>query len=912
MISWWVEDKFISPYEKVLPTRVSEAHATLFDHLHTLAHERFVIQDTPILTPTPEGFLLSVPAVYAGTQRDDSNEAISACRGIYEWLPYALENRPPDELPVVLELKAQGDFASSSFSLQAKVTPQVARARQFREVGPFLEYSDGQVELLPKEVYELLQELRQPWPREPLERLRRWANLKPKVQQVEGVLDRYLSGEDAIVVEKIRPVPTAYEDGRLRLEPATDDPAFAPATEEFSEPQALYNLPGTTPEGRKRFVLTSEAEEALRSLKRRKELTGSEAVRSLTAAEEIFSGPGFDLSDYSDRVIGVGVYVYRALPYLGTPGEKRDWFAWDGVEDELPEFGMSLESGLDDSANFRISLSDAKKREELRQKLLTAEERGEPYIEVAPGSFVPCAEARRLIEQAQALADAKAPDQRQKLVFQIYENIERREYSAEKFSHVSRRVLLPPPPTLAANCKLLEHQVSGYSWLCAQAEKEGPGAALLADEMGLGKTLQVLCMLAERRRKGLGKPALVVAPISLLENWQREADRFFPGLFAKRLLLSNRPLTSARTLRDTDLVLSSYETLRGAVQFEAGKVDWDTLVLDEAQRIKNPTTQTSIAIKGLKAKYRVAMTATPVENSLAELWNIVDFLLPGYLVSLREFHREYILAWQNGTESDREAISQRLVQKLQPILLRRLKHEVLDLPEKRLMPTCVPMSLLQETLYKDVIRQLRAQEIHALAAVRQLLYVCAHPGLLDPAHAGETCPKLEFTIQTLEAIQNAREKALIFTGSLRLQTLMRRRLEQRFGIPIEVVNGSTPPTDRQKAIDRFSARSGFAVLLLSPRAAGLGLNITAATHVIHYTRDWNPAVEAQSTDRAHRIGQTHPVTVYFPIVAGGVLSSAEQKLDDLLREKSHIATSIVRPTSDQEISADEILSRILS
>ena len=914
LLSWRVDGSLVRPAQQSIPTNVPEAHTTLFEHLQSLVSDRIVIGETPILTATDNGFLLSVSAIYAGARGDDTSEASTACRGVYEWLPFVLVQRPPDELPVTVSLQAQGDFASTAFSVRSAVAPRVQRNKQYQQSGPFLEYTDGHVELIPKEIYELLQEVGQPWPREPLERLRRWVMLKPKAVQAEAQLDRYLAGEDAIVVEKIRPTPTTYSEGTLQFDPATTDPeetAFAPATEQFPDPQTLYNAPGETPSGRKRFVLTPDAQEALGVLKKHAELSGSDAARSLTAAEEIFSGPGFDLDDYSDRVIGVGVYVYRALPYLGTPGEKRDWFAWDGAEGDLPEFGMSLESGLDDSKNFKLSLSDPEKREELRQKIQQAEERDDPFVEVAPGSFVSCAEARKLVEQAEALSEAKAPEQRQKLVFQIYENIERREYSAEKFSHVSRRVLLPPPPTLAPDCQLLEHQVSGYSWLCAQAGKEGPGAALLADEMGLGKTLQVLCTLAERRCNGFGKPALIVAPISLLENWQREADRFFPGVFSKRITLSNRPLTPAHEMANADLVLSSYETLRGASQFEAGKVNWDTLVLDEAQRIKNPTTQTSIAIKGLKAEFRIAMTATPVENSLAELWNIVDFLLPGYLASLREFHREHILAWQKGSEQDREAISQHLIQKLQPILLRRMKHEVLDIPAKCLAPMHLPMSPLQEKLYGEVIRQLRAKEIHALAAVRQLLYACAHPGLLDPAYASETCPKLEFTLQTLEAIQQSGEKALIFTGSLKLQTILRRNLEKRFGVPIEIVNGSTPAHDRQRTIDRFSALPGFAVLLLSPRAAGLGLNITAATHVIHYTRDWNPAIEAQSTDRTHRIGQTKTVTVHFPIVTGGVLGSAEQKLDELLREKSVLASSIVRPTSDQEIKLEELLSRIL-
>jgi hypothetical protein len=916
LISWLVDGTPVSATETSIIANVSEAHLTIYQHLQLLLKEQLVIDNTPILMADEKGFLFSTMAVYAGIQRIEQNnndEAVSTCQGICDWLNLVVEKPLPDELPIIVTLKAQWNFASVSFSIHSSILPPASRARQHREIGPFLEYTDGQIDLLPKEVYQLLQEVREPWPREPLERLRRWAMLKPRALEIGAELDGYLAGEDAVIVEKIEPSPVSYSEGKLRLKPriiGADDDVFASVTEKFSKTQPQYNVEDKTSSGRTRFILSPDAEGALDVLKKHTELSGSEAIRSLMNADEIFSSPGFSLEDYSKRVIGVGIYVYRALPYLGTPGEKRDWFSWDGADDDIPDFGMLLESDCDNSTNFNISLTDPKKRKEIQQKLQNAYAQGEPYIEVTLGHFISCLEASQLLEQAEALADS-SPKQRQKLVFQIWENIERREYSSERFAHVSHSILLPPPDMLSADYQLLAHQVSGYSWLCAQGNTDGIGAALLADEMGLGKTLQVLCMLAERRRNGGRKPILIVAPISLLENWQREAKRFFPSLFMRCLILNNRSVITEQNLNENDLVLSSYETLRGSIQFEVGKVSWDVLILDEAQRIKNPTTQTSIAIKSLKAEFRVAMTATPVENSLAELWNIVDFLLPGYLTSLREFHQNYILAWQNGLEANREAISQELIKKLQPILLRRMKHEVLDLPEKRPAPMYIPMSPLQEKLYADIIRQTKAKELHPLAAIRQLLYVCAHPGLVDPIYVNDICPKLQYTLQVLETIQQAGEKVLIFTGSLRLQTLLRRVFEKQLSISVEIVNGSTPATDRQKIIDNFSDRLGFAVLLLSPRAAGLGLNITAATHVIHYTREWNPAIEAQSTDRTHRIGQTRSVTVHYPIVSGGMIGSAEQKLDELLQEKSILATSIVRPSSDQEVNADEMIARIL-
>ncbi len=494
-LRWRIGDNPVIPNAKIAPSGkdVPEAQALLFEHLRGMVADGLLVEEQAAVSVQRDGFLLSNNAVYAGFQPEEASEESSACRGLFEWLPYLVDGLP-EVVPAHVSLSSKGDFASQIFSVTATLSPLLRRDRAFQRVGPFLEYRDGMIELLPQATFQLLQQLDAPWPRDPLDRMRRWAQLTPLVTAAEAKLDAYLAGEDLILVDRIRPVSTEYTSGSLHLNPGVGDAEhpgeahprdtdFAPATTRFGEPQSLYNVPvkpaqpgKPPPPGRTRFVLTEQAQGALGILKERPTLSGSDAVRSLTAAEQFFDHAGFDLEGYSDRVIGVGVYVYRALPYLGTPGEKRSWFDWDGSEGDTPEFGLELTSNLDESQNERLPLENHHQIEAIQKKLLDAAARGDAFVEVSKGHFAPCAEVQKWADQAEALLKVGSPEKRKRLVLQILENIEQQDYTSARFSAVSSAILLPPPAALAASCQLLAHQVSGYSWLCSRTGSDAAGA----------------------------------------------------------------------------------------------------------------------------------------------------------------------------------------------------------------------------------------------------------------------------------------------------------------------------------------------------------------------------------------------------------------------------------------------------
>jgi SNF2 family DNA or RNA helicase len=363
-------------------------------------------------------------------------------------------------------------------------------------------------------------------------------------------------------------------------------------------------------------------------------------------------------------------------------------------------------------------------------------------------------------------------------------------------------------------------------------------------------------------------------------------------------------------LTDNDVCLTTYESLRGNLQIAAGKVDWDVLILDEAQKAKNSTTMTSVVVKALKTNYRLALTATPVENTLAELWNIVDFVVPLYMKPLSEFRREFVHPWKSASDEQKQQIADTLSELLKPVLLRRLKEDVLDLPAKTINRITIPMSGLQQQLYMDVVQQVKNDDMKALVAIQKLLDISAHPVGGSPMYHNETCPKLEQTLDVIRQARSLGEKCIIFANKYVIQDVLQDHIRRAGLGHAEIINGKTSGHMRQPMIDEFSRSANKSVLILGPRAAGLGLNITAATHVIHYTRHWNPAVEAQATDRAHRIGQTRPVTVHLPIVEGVTGRSVEQILDRLLVEKSTLARSVVRPTSELNVTESEILEEM--
>jgi SNF2 family DNA or RNA helicase len=449
----------------------------------------------------------------------------------------------------------------------------------------------------------------------------------------------------------------------------------------------------------------------------------------------------------------------------------------------------------------------------------------------------------------------------------------------------------------------------GYRWLAFLLDKQTGG--LLADDMGLGKTVQVIAHMGRLAEENRLRPSLVVCPKTIIENWQRELRRFLPQ---QDVSVVTGGLVPADALAEQDVVLMSYDTLR-CNQLEVAKVDWQMVVCDEAQYTKNPTAQRTTAVKALKSQHRVALTGTPVENGMIEFWCIMDFVRPGLLGCWSDFRSEYerpLVEAQD--ERAREPLVDHLLGKIGRHYMRRLKDEILrDLPPKTECVIQAALGPLQFELYRRIAVEGRTGgRGAALAAITKLLIVCAHPLAVDGdistyRYQKDECPKLDAAIDALQQIRAAGQKALIFTRFLRVQRLLQAAIRQTFEVWPDVLNGDVT-NNRQLIVDTFAEKPGFNVLILSHDVGGIGLNITTANHVIHYTRPWNPAKENQGTDRSHRIGQALPVTVHYPIVTDPRFETVEARLNRLLDGKRSLARDVLRPTKDASVSPEDLMS----
>jgi superfamily II DNA or RNA helicase len=430
--------------------------------------------------------------------------------------------------------------------------------------------------------------------------------------------------------------------------------------------------------------------------------------------------------------------------------------------------------------------------------------------------------------------------------------------------------------------RLREYQLVGFEWLTRLAANNLGG--ILADEMGLGKTVQTLAFL--RAHQG-NRPALVVCPTSLVTNWENEARKFTPEL--KTLALEGADRAARfKSIADVDMVITSYALLRRDID-TLREINFSTAVLDEAQHIKNPETQNAQAAFALRAKHRFVLTGTPMENSVRDLWSIMNFALPGYLGNRNDFRERYELPIARGSAPD---VQRRLSRRLQPFLLRRRKRDVAkDLPEK--IEQVVPCSLTshQRAAYDALLREIQqglgspsknvnagAQRMKMLTGLLRLRQVCCDLRLVG-IDKKETSAKLDLLDELLEEAIDGEHRVLVFSQFVSMLHLIRERLE-KLEIPFCYLDGTTKR--RQEIVDRFQSDSTIPVFLISLKAGGVGLNLSAADTVIHFDPWWNPAVEAQATDRAHRIGQTRVVTAYKLItrdtVEEKILRLQEKKL----------------------------------
>ncbi len=456
---------------------------------------------------------------------------------------------------------------------------------------------------------------------------------------------------------------------------------------------------------------------------------------------------------------------------------------------------------------------------------------------------------------------------------------------------------LPQPDDFVG--KLRPYQIKGFSWL-AFLRHYGLGACL-ADDMGLGKTIQMLALLLRDKQKGIEKPVLLICPTSVVGNWKREAEKFAPQL---RVMIHHGITRRKKNefLADTgnyDLVISTY-ALAHRDEDILSRVEWNGVVLDEAQNIKNQFTKQSRAVRQIRSNYRIALTGTPVENRLSELWSIMEFLNPGYLGSQEGFRKRFALPIERYNDKEAGAELKKIIS---PFILRRLKTDptiIKDLPDKIEMKVHCNLTTEQATLYEavvdDMLKKIESskgieRKGMVLSALMRLKQICNHPAqfLGDGSVLKDRSGKLNRITEMLEEVLSEGDAALIFTQFAEMGAILRNHLHNTFGQEVLFLHGGVSQKQRDNMIMRFSEKDGPRIFILSLKAGGVGLNLTRASHVFHFDRWWNPAVENQATDRAFRIGQTRNVQVHKFICDG----TLEEKIDEMIEDKKALAENIV-------------------
>lgn len=657
-----------------------------------------------------------------------------------------------------------------------------------------------------------------------------------------------------------------------------------------------------------------------------------------------------DLSQYGDRVIGIGVATPISSPFIKKE-KTEDWISLVDVQ----ELGFDAEilSKWDDASYLDF--------EEFKENIKEAKQAG------AEAVLMPGIELEIPIKKAELVAqiwekkfsskqDTSGVVGEEKFtkirsVLLLDDNIETVSYYENRADALALGNATPIlPSSIRTGVTLKDHQLYGVAWLQNLLDKSPTHVTgcLLADDMGLGKTIQLLTfILSYLEFSDSPRPCLIVAPVALLDNWENEFRKFFDAkdvgvkkLYGKALTevkyrkdeipfeLRSKGITNllrAGWIGDAKIVLTTYETLRDQ-QFSFAQQEWGIVVCDEAQKIKTPGTLVTDAAKAVAAHahFKVACTGTPVENTLVDLWCLFDFFQAGFLGALNEFARSFKRPIECETDQDNFAL-ERLKMLIEPQILRRLKSEVAkDLPKKIEDDPCkeLLMSNHQDKLYqskisdyehKKEIREKMGEKSGAamLGLLHNLKLICAHPVSVDPVDIRfDDSPKLKWMMSKLAEIKEKQEKAIIFTELRDIQRDLQLAILDKFDIEAKIINGDTNSSSekgasRQSIIDLYQSQPGFGIIILSTTAVGFGVNVQAANHVIHFTRPWNPAKEDQATDRAYRIGQTKDVYVYYPTVNSNKYSTFEKKLDGLLSNKRALAVNMLN--GYEEIRAVDLI-----
>ncbi len=796
-----------------------------------------------------------------------------------------------------MTLKSRGIVTKKSFMIHYNLFNEMIPVTIYERHGNYVITSE-ETYVLTKNQYDAL-ELAEAINKEETveERILGLGRLKLLVNNLDVVLDGYLMRNEYVAPDEITLDIEETENGII-FKPRT---GILPEMEEkeFAEKENYRNVLSFS-DGlkRKRMVLSPEQKQKVEKIKSTPPVTGDDIARfHENPMPFIPEDISIDPEEFSERVKGFRKIVYKAVPFVRTKEGEKGWF-------EI-EIGGKLKDPI---SGEEIEMTP----EEIEKISKEAESANREYVPLGNG-FVKIDEEMKDFVKKVKTNNIKNGDKVKNVnhILDIFTNTENLEYTEGIEGHVEKKSLELRPIPSAITATLMQHQQEGFSWLYENVHV--PRGSLLADDMGLGKTMQIIALFAALDETDDFKPTLIVLPKALLENWQSEINKFMATPIAMYFHIGSERIREVKAIQNMQIVFTTYETL-SRDQLLLGKIKWKTIVLDEAQKIKNTTTYVTNAAKAMNSKRRIALTGTPVENNLTELWSIIDFVQPGLMGSLKEFKQTYQLPIEKEENQDAAV---RLHEKLSPVLLRRNKTDILkDLPQKEEIYIECQLSGVQKNLYKELIYQREEDKGRTLAIIQNLLMLCSHPALLGEELMDmgsiENIDKLEKTMSVLKQINDANEKVILFTRYKKMQTILSQMIYKYFGRKPMIINGEVT-NNRAGMIDQFNVSEGFNAIVLSPKAAGVGLNITSANHVIHYTREWNPAIENQATDRVYRIGQKKDVKVYYPIVRyGNDGITVEEKLDELLMEKRKLFENTIIPTKKLQIEAkdfESILSR---
>ena len=861
----------------------------------------------------------------------------------------------PKRSALSVALDSSGNITGASFRVSYRfVRPDGLPATGVERTGALLR-AGGQAQILPTPLYQIIRgvdDLNDAPPSERNERMLAWGKITDLLPG-DVKSDEYLRSFHISVASAFQLQPFTNEKGEPDFNPVLggisenehsgETPGaevgrlFSPALAEergrdfahkyrgLSKVKRGYSLGANT------FVILDPALDApLQRVRELQSASASERREFLLrpsgflreslgdgASDEALDSVFFD-EGLSDRVRGAGIWEPKVLPWI--QGQTDSW---------LPAEEMGLRI-----ADRTVPLT-AEQIPDLEARIREAQAAGATEVDF-DGEKVPATDATlealatlrpdpKDVEPREPEEESGSPIKDGKYVLLTRDNLEELEFSKSqrKRGGVSGSI----PRSLRST--LLPHQVAALRWL-QDHWCEGSSGALLADDMGLGKTIQSLAFLAwigDMQERGAAEraPLLIVAPTGLLHNWLAEHRKHLhdPGLgvaleaFGAKLarirrektkeLVSSAPSLDVSMLQGSEWVLTTYETLRD-YQHSFARVKWAAAVFDECQKIKNPAAGVTEAARAMNINFALMMTGTPVENRLADIWPIIDCAEPGKLGSLKDFSSKFENDESGGQITELKDLLT-TDQQSPPIMLRRMKEDHVEgLPDKLIEANVCEMPPRQAAAYSAAVEKARKGS-SMLEAIQLMRSVSLHPDStasddIDAFVADSA--RLAETFRILQRVDASREKVLIFCESIAMQDFLLEALPARFDLPgqTRVINGTVPGAKRKTYVDEFQQRCGFDVLLLSPKAGGVGLTLTEANHVIHLSRWWNPAVEDQCTDRVLRIGQKRTVHVYTPIARHPAYgeNSFDIKLAQLLEKKRVRSRQLLAPPTitDQE------------